>query len=69
MKLEFVKMHGLGNDFMVVDCITQQYEFHRDVVQRLASRHKGIGFDQLLAEDSSSARRPAITSAAFETTP
>ncbi len=41
-------MHGLGNDFMVVDCIKQPFDFHRDVVQRLASRHKGIGFDQLL---------------------
>ena len=48
MNLEFVKMHGLGNDFVVVDCIKQSYDFHRDVIQRLASRHKGIGFDQLL---------------------
>ncbi|MEL0035396.1 MAG: diaminopimelate epimerase [Gammaproteobacteria bacterium] len=48
MNLEFVKMHGLGNDFMVVDGISQPYEFHRNIVQRLASRHKGIGFDQLL---------------------
>lgn len=48
MKLDFVKMHGLGNDFMVVDCITQAFEFNRDMVQRLAHRNKGIGFDQLL---------------------
>ena len=41
-------MHGLGNDFMVVDGISQPYEFHRNIVQHLASRHKGIGFDQLL---------------------
>lgn len=48
MKLEFTKMHGLGNDFMVVDGITQTPGFNRDVIQRLADRHKGIGFDQLL---------------------
>ena len=41
-------MHGLGNDFMVVDCINQPFEFHRDVIQRLACRNKGVGFDQLL---------------------
>ena len=48
MNLEFVKMHGLGNDFMVVDCINQPYEFHRNLVQRLSRRNKGVGFDQLL---------------------
>jgi diaminopimelate epimerase len=48
MNLEFAKMHGLGNDFMVIDNITQSVEVNRDVVQRLAHRNKGIGFDQLL---------------------
>ncbi len=41
-------MHGLGNDFMVVDAITQNVYFTPETVRRLASRHLGIGFDQLL---------------------
>jgi len=49
MKLAFTKMHGLGNDFMVVDLITQNFSFHREQIRRIADRNKGIGFDQLLA--------------------
>ena len=48
MKVAFTKMHGLGNDFMVVDLITQSFNFHVDQIRRLADRHKGVGFDQLL---------------------
>lgn len=48
MLLEFTKMHGLGNDFMVVDLISQHVHFDALTIQRLADRHFGIGFDQLL---------------------
>lgn len=48
MLLEFAKMHGLGNDFMVVDLISQKAFFDTVTIQRLADRHFGIGFDQLL---------------------
>lgn len=48
MLLEFAKMHGLGNDFMVVDLIGQKACFDPMTIQRLADRHFGIGFDQLL---------------------
>jgi len=48
MKLAFTKMHGLGNDFMVVDLITQNFNFHAEQVRRISDRNKGIGFDQLL---------------------
>ena len=51
--LEFTKMHGLGNDFMVVDLITQRAYFDTLTIQRLADRHFGIGFDQLLLIESS----------------
>lgn len=46
--LKFTKMHGLGNDFMVIDGISQR--FHPDAAQiaAWANRHTGIGFDQLL---------------------
>ena len=48
MLLEFTKMHGLGNDFMVVDLISQRAYFDAFTIQRLANRNFGIGFDQLL---------------------
>jgi len=48
MLLEFTKMHGLGNDFMVVDLISQRAFFDAMTIRRLADRHFGIGFDQLL---------------------
>ena len=48
MLLEFTKMHGLGNDFMVIDFISQKAFLDTITIQRLADRHFGIGFDQLL---------------------
>lgn len=48
MLLRFTKMHGLGNDFMVIDGISQRVRLNADLVRRLADRHTGIGFDQLL---------------------
>ncbi|EDP57434.1 diaminopimelate epimerase [Vibrio sp. AND4] len=52
MHFHFSKMHGLGNDFMVVDCITQNVFFSQDLIRRLANRHTGVGFDQLLVVEA-----------------
>ncbi|QJR81220.1 diaminopimelate epimerase [Alteromonas pelagimontana] len=48
MQVQFSKMHGLGNDFMVIDNVTQNVYFSKEKIQQLADRHFGIGFDQLL---------------------
>lgn len=48
MQIRFTKMHGLGNDFMVVDLITQRARFSPERVRKLADRNFGVGFDQLL---------------------
>lgn len=48
MLLHFTKMHGLGNDFMVVDLITQRARLRPEQISALADRRFGIGFDQLL---------------------
>ena len=48
MLVRFTKMHGLGNDFMVVDLVTQRIRLSADRVKKLADRHMGVGFDQLL---------------------
>lgn len=46
--LRFTKMHGLGNDFMVVDAISQPFRLRPETIRELADRNFGIGFDQLL---------------------
>jgi diaminopimelate epimerase len=45
-------MHGLGNDFAVFEAIHQPLHFNVDLVKKLADRHEGIGFDQLLVVES-----------------
>lgn len=54
--LRFTKMHGLGNDFIVIDTISQPLDWRSISTASLADRHLGIGCDQLLLiEPSSSA--------------
>jgi len=46
--LHFSKMHGLGNDFVVINQLTNHIELSKETIQKLAHRQFGIGFDQLL---------------------
>jgi len=48
MDIQFSKMHGLGNDFVVIDAINQSIELDTETAQRIADRHRGIGCDQIL---------------------
>jgi diaminopimelate epimerase len=48
MKLKFVKMHGLGNDFVVIDGVRQTVTLSTERIRQLGDRHLGVGFDQLL---------------------
>lgn len=52
MNIQFTKMHGLGNDFMVINGISQTIEFIAEKVQAWAGRH--FGFDQLLIVETAS---------------
>jgi len=54
MLLEFTKMHGLGNDFVVIDAINQQVALDAEQLRRLAERRFGIGCDQLLLVETAS---------------
>ena len=56
MKLAFVKMHGLGNDFVVIDAIRQQVSLTPEQLRYIADRHFGIGCDQILLVEA--ATRP-----------
>jgi diaminopimelate epimerase len=46
--INFSKMHGLGNDFVVIDAINQSIDLSEEQIKWMADRHYGIGFDQLL---------------------
>ncbi len=48
MTLRFTKMHGLGNDFMVLNLLDQQVTLDPDRIRAWSDRHTGVGFDQLL---------------------
>ncbi|MEX1237622.1 MAG: diaminopimelate epimerase, partial [Pseudomonadales bacterium] len=48
MLLRFTKMHGLGNDFVVLDLISQNLRLRPEQIQAIADRRLGVGFDQLL---------------------
>jgi diaminopimelate epimerase len=48
MRLRFTKMHGQGNDFVMIDGIRQPFTLARNQISFLADRHFGIGCDQLL---------------------
>ncbi|TNF97760.1 MAG: diaminopimelate epimerase [Gammaproteobacteria bacterium] len=52
MRIEFSKMHGLGNDFMVIDAINQSISLSQEQVRFLSNRRTGVGFDQLLLVES-----------------
>jgi len=48
MKIPFVKMQALGNDFILIDCVRDQFPVRSELIRILCDRRKGIGADQLL---------------------
>lgn len=59
--IAFTKMHGLGNDFMVIDNQEESVELDPATILRLSDRHTGVGFDQLLVVE-----RPSVPGAEFD---
>ncbi|NOZ52205.1 MAG: diaminopimelate epimerase [Gammaproteobacteria bacterium] len=53
MRLKFTKMHGLGNDFVVIDGINQSLNLTKSQINFIANRHLGIGCDQVLIVEKS----------------
>jgi len=60
VEIHFAKMHGLGNDFVVIDAISQAINLTSAQMKRIADRHFGIGCDQILLVE-----KPQSTSAEF----
>jgi diaminopimelate epimerase len=60
MKLAFTKMHGAGNDFVVLDATKDRFSLSREQLRLIADRHLGIGCDQVLVVE-----RPRAADADF----
>jgi diaminopimelate epimerase len=58
MLLKFTKMHGAGNDFVVLDGVRQQISLTPEQLRLLADRHFGVGCDQILLVEKS--QNPAV---------
>lgn len=56
MKFKFTKMHGLGNDFVVIDAVNQSVSLNPEQLRRLADRHFGVGCDQILIVEPAAGR-------------
>jgi len=52
-KIDFIKMHGLGNDFVIIDKRNLDVAITRDLINRLSDRKSGAGCDQLITINSS----------------
>ncbi len=53
MRIRFTKMHGLGNDFVVIDAVRQSVDLSGEQARFIADRHFGIGCDQILIVEAS----------------
>ncbi len=53
MLINFTKMHGLGNDFVMIDAISQNINLSTEQIRFIADRHFGVGCDQLLLVEAS----------------
>lgn len=53
MQIQFTKMQGLGNDFMVINGLVYSFNLSPALIKKLADRHLGVGFDQLLLVEAS----------------
>ncbi len=60
MPLKFTKMHGLGNDFIVIDAINQDFNPEAANIRAWARRNTGVGFDQLLIVENAESERAAF---------
>jgi diaminopimelate epimerase len=65
MKLAFVKMHGIGNDFVLIDNMSRQVDLGTEQIRLLADRRRGIGCDQLLMIEPPHARAAHVRARVF----
>ena len=47
-KINFIKMHGLGNDFVIIDRRVNEINITKELISKLSDRKSGAGCDQLI---------------------
>ncbi|SVC59063.1 uncharacterized protein METZ01_LOCUS311917, partial [marine metagenome] len=52
-KIDFIKMHGLGNDFVIIDKRIETIDISKNLIYQLSDRKSGAGCDQLITINSS----------------
>ena len=52
-KIEFIKMHGLGNDFVIIDSRSKKISITDNIIKKLSDRRTGAGCDQLITINNS----------------
>ena len=55
-KIEFIKMHGLGNDFVIIDRRKAPLEITHDIISKISDRRTGAGCDQIITIDKPSSK-------------
>ena len=60
-KIEFIKMHGLGNDFVIIDKRSNNFEINDNLIQKLADRKTGAGCDQVITIGQSKDKNSDVT--------
>ena len=51
--LKFIKMHGLGNDFVIIDRRKKNLKINESIIKKLSDRKTGAGCDQIITIDKS----------------
>ena len=65
MHLAFVKMHGIGNDFVLIDNMSRELDLDSEQIRLLADRRRGIGCDQLLMVEPATDSRSDVRARIF----
>ena len=59
-QISFTKMHGAGNDFIILDAQMESFDLTPSMIKKLSDRHFGIGCDQLIVLDDPKAVRADV---------
>ena len=60
-KIEFIKMHGLGNDFVIIDKRFKNIDISKELINNISDRRSGAGCDQLITINQNTSKNHDIT--------
>ena len=65
--IDFIKMHGLGNDFVIIDKRNNDINISKEIINKLSDRKTGAGCDQLITINNNSSDTHDIIIEIFKT--